>query len=53
MPVKATLAWPEMAWLHPTTSWQHTRVKVPNASDFRLDPNFYVVARRVDTPQTP
>ncbi|HEX7980588.1 MAG TPA: M1 family metallopeptidase [Gemmatimonadaceae bacterium] len=50
MPVKATLVWPEMAWLHPTTSWQRTRVKLPNASDFRLDPNFYVVARWVDAP---
>jgi aminopeptidase N len=50
MPVKATLVWPEMAWLHPTTSWQRTHVKLPNASDFRLDPNFYVVARRVDAP---
>jgi hypothetical protein len=47
MPVKATLVWPELAWLHPTTTWQRTRVKLPNASDFRLDPNFYVNARPV------
>jgi hypothetical protein len=53
MPVKATLDWPAMAWLHPTTSWQRTRVRLPNASDFRVDPNFYVVARRVDTAQSP
>jgi len=53
MPVKATLAWPAMAWLHPTTSWQRTRVTLPNASDFRVDPNFYVVARRVDAPVAP
>jgi len=50
MPVKATLVWPEMAWLHPTTSWQRTRVTLPNGSDFRVDPNFYVVARRVEAP---
>jgi aminopeptidase N len=48
MPVKATLTWPEMAWLHPTTSWQRARVTLPHPSDFRVDPNFYVVARRVD-----
>ena len=50
MPVKATIVWPELAWLHPMTSWQRTRVKVPNPSDFRLDPNFYVIARRLDAP---
>ena len=47
MPVKATLTWPDLAWLRPTTTWQRTRVKLPNASDFRVDPNFYVTARVV------
>jgi hypothetical protein len=46
MPVKATLSWPELAWLRPTTAWQRARVTLPNASDFRLDPNFYVVTRQ-------
>ena len=42
MPIKATLIWPDLAWLRPTTTWQRTRVKLPNTSDFRVDPNFYV-----------
>ena len=48
MPVRATLDWPTMGVLHPTTSWQRTRVRVPNPTDFRLDENFYVVPRRVE-----
>ncbi|MEO8563117.1 MAG: M1 family metallopeptidase [bacterium] len=50
MPVKVTLTWPELAWIHPITKWQRVRVKLPNPSDFRVDPNFYVVARHVDAP---
>jgi aminopeptidase N len=50
MPVKVTLAWPALAWIHPTTRWQRVRVKLPNPSDFRVDPDFYVVARHVDAP---
>ena len=48
MPVRATLDWPNMALLHPTTSWQRTKVRVPNSGDFRVDENFYVVPRRVE-----
>ncbi|AHG92401.1 Peptidase M1 membrane alanine aminopeptidase (plasmid) [Gemmatirosa kalamazoonensis] len=48
MPVKATLDWPELAWLRPTTAWQRTRVRLPNLSEFRVDPNFYVIAKPVD-----
>ena len=47
MPVKATLTWPDLAWLRPTTTWQRVRVKLPNASDFRVDPNFYITTRLV------
>jgi aminopeptidase N len=47
MPVKATLDGRGFAWLRPTTSWQRTRVSLPDASNFRLDPNFYVTARAV------
>ncbi|MEO6526863.1 MAG: M1 family metallopeptidase, partial [Gemmatimonadaceae bacterium] len=42
MPLRVTLDWPEMTLIHPTTSWQRVRVRLPNASDFRVDPNFYV-----------
>jgi hypothetical protein len=47
MPVKATLDGRGCAWLRPTTSWKRTRVSLPDASNFRLDPNFYVTARAV------
>ena len=46
MPVKVTVNWPELAWISPSTSWKSMRVRLPNASDFRVDPNFYVVARQ-------
>jgi aminopeptidase N len=45
MPVKATLDGAHFTWLRPTTAWQRTRVTLKNASDFRVDPNFYVLAR--------
>ncbi|MBV9879951.1 MAG: M1 family metallopeptidase, partial [Gemmatirosa sp.] len=48
MPLKVTLDWPELATIHPTTAWQRARVKLPNASDFRVDQNFYVVPKPVD-----
>ena len=47
MPVRVTLDSPDLAWIRPTTAWQRARVRLPNASDFRVDPNFYVVARSV------
>ncbi|MHB1312637.1 MAG: M1 family metallopeptidase [Gemmatimonadaceae bacterium] len=53
MPVRATLDWPTMGLLHPTTSWQRTKVRVPNPSDFRVDENFYVVPRRVEAGARP
>jgi hypothetical protein len=46
MPLKATIDWPELAWLRPTTAWQRVHVTLPNASDFRVDPNFYVLTRQ-------
>jgi hypothetical protein len=48
MPVAVTLDWPSMAVIHPTEAWQSTRVKLPNASDFRVDQNYYVNPKRVD-----
>jgi hypothetical protein len=35
------------------TSWQRTRVRLPNASDFLVDLNFYVIARRIDPSTAP
>jgi aminopeptidase N len=50
MPVKATLDWPTLSFIHPTESWQSTAVKLPNASDFRVDQNFYVIPKDVGQP---
>ena len=47
MRVKVTLDGPKLAWIRPTGSWQRARVRLPNASGFRVDPGFYVVARQV------
>ena len=51
MPVRVTLDWPDLAWIQPTTTWQRVRVRLPNASDFRVDPSLYVVARPVSSTQ--
>ena len=45
---RVTLDWPTMAVIHPTEAWQSMRVKLPNASDFRVDQNYYVNPKRVD-----
>jgi len=49
MPVRVTLDWPQLAPLRPTTFWQQTTVRLPNASDFRVDANFYALPKVVDT----
>ena len=53
MPVKVTVNWPEFAMLHPTEAWQSRTVKLPNPSDFRVDPNFYVIPKDVSGPPGP
>jgi aminopeptidase N len=50
MPLRVTVSWPDLSVIHPTTSWQRARVKLPNATDFRVDQNFYVVPTPVDAP---
>jgi hypothetical protein len=47
MPVRVTINWPTMTLIHPTTQWQTVKVKLGNASDFRVDENFYVVPRKI------
>ena len=42
-PVRVTVDWPILATIRPTTSWQRVRVKLPNASEFRVYQIFYVV----------
>jgi aminopeptidase N len=47
MPVRATVGPDRMDWLRPTQRWQSVETDLASASDFRVDPNFYVVARNV------
>ncbi|HEY4321052.1 MAG TPA: M1 family metallopeptidase [Gemmatimonadales bacterium] len=50
MPLKVTVNWPELSVIHPTEQWQTLRLKLANASDFRIDQNFYVIAKEVGAP---
>jgi hypothetical protein len=45
MPLKVTLDWPMFTLIRPTETWQRAKVKLPNPTDFRVDPNFYVIPR--------
>ena len=45
MPLKVTLDWPTLRLIRPTETWQRVKVKLPNPTDFRVDPNFYVIPR--------
>lgn len=49
MPLRVTLDWPVYTLIHPTERWQQARVRLPNPTDFRVDPSFYVVPARVDS----
>ncbi|HEY0969800.1 MAG TPA: M1 family metallopeptidase [Gemmatimonadales bacterium] len=48
MPVRATLVWPLMSEIHPTTEWQSIAVRLPNAESFRVDESYYVTLKRVE-----
>jgi hypothetical protein len=47
MQVGATLSGDGFTILHPTEAWQAAPLRLAGAADFRLDPNYYVEARRV------
>jgi aminopeptidase N len=47
MPVRAALGGAGWTLLRPTAAWQTAPHALPNAAAFRVDPNFYVVARDV------
>jgi aminopeptidase N len=49
MPVRVTLQWPELTLIRPTEQWQRAIVKLPSADNFRVDENFYVMPKRVET----
>ena len=49
MPVRVTLADSTYAWIHPTEAWQSVPVHL-GTSAFKVDENFYVLARDLDAP---
>jgi aminopeptidase N len=51
MPVKVALGGGGWRTLRPTTRWQTVRIADPSA--FRVDENFYVIARNLDAPPAP
>ena len=50
MPVKATTARGTLSWIRPTESWKTTPTRLARPEDFRVDDNFYVVARDILKP---
>jgi aminopeptidase N len=45
MPVRITTSPGKVTWIKPTESWKTTTVKLGRPEDFRVDDNFYVVAK--------
>jgi aminopeptidase N len=53
MPLPVTVNWPDLTVIQPSESWQRINVKLPNASDFRVDENYYVIPKEVERPRSP
>lgn len=49
MPLKVTLAAGKMAFIYPTTEWQHAACRVKRGA-FKVDENFYVESRMAEKP---
>ncbi|HYO48013.1 MAG TPA: M1 family metallopeptidase [Gemmatimonadota bacterium] len=47
MPIKVTLSGDGFTLIHPTESWQEAPLELPDPEDFQVDPNYYVIARKV------
>jgi aminopeptidase N len=47
MPLRVTLADTTYGWIHPTTEWQRTAVRLSRPDLFGVDENFYVEAKAV------
>jgi hypothetical protein len=45
MPLKVTLSPDSLSVVHPTAAWQTVPVRLNAPADFKVDPNFYVIAR--------
>ncbi len=47
MPLKVTLSPDSFSVVHPTEAWQTVTLQLETPADFKVDPNYYVIARRV------
>jgi aminopeptidase N len=52
MPVKVTTAPDRLEWIRPTEAWKTTIISITRPEDFRVDENFYVVAKDLLKPPT-
>jgi aminopeptidase N len=52
MPVKVTTSPGTFIWIRPTESWKTIPVKLSRPEDFRIDDNYYVVAKDLLKPAT-
>ena len=52
MPVKVTTSPGKLTWIRPTQTWKTTTVTLNRPEDFRVDQNFYLVAKDVLRPVT-
>ncbi len=53
MPVKVRLAGDAYEWVHPTEQWQTAKFALPDATDFKVDVNFYVERKNVGAASPP
>ncbi|MEP6492120.1 MAG: M1 family metallopeptidase [bacterium] len=53
MPVKVALNGRDYSVIRPTEAWKTTKVSLANPSDFKVDVNFYVTPKAVDSPVKP
>jgi aminopeptidase N len=47
MPLRVTLAPDGFSVVHPTEAWQTAALQLATPADFKVDPNYYVIARSV------
>ena len=52
MPLKVTTATDRLEWIRPTEIWKTTTISITRPEDFRVDENFYVVAKDLLKPAT-
>ncbi len=50
LPLRATIKGQGLDVIHPTEAWQTLTLAIQNPEEFRVDPNFYVLTRRI-TPE--